>query len=163
MASKTSCYRHAIRDSRIATSANKLVGKLQAVIFLWSTKSARAVAWLLIQRLPFCSRLSKRLQEGTKTPRSSEVYIEAIAHIFPYSSCSRIYSGGWAIGEGYETANCSSRADVASCVPSICRCAFSTRARHRILTWRSLIRECSLVWRTVELCTLCYQSKEKTL
>ena len=121
MASKTSCYRHAIRDSRIATSANKLVGKLQAGIFLWSTKSARAVAWLLIQRLPFCSRLSKRLQEGTKTPRSSEVYIEAIAHIFPYSSCSRIYSGGWAIGEGYETANCSSRADVASCVPSICR------------------------------------------
>src|SRR5438132_13775614 len=82
MASKTSCYRHAIRDSRIATSANKLVGKLQAGIFLWSTKSARAVAWLLIQRLPFCSRLSKRLQEGTKTPRSSEVYIEAIAHSF---------------------------------------------------------------------------------
>jgi hypothetical protein len=31
---------------------------------------------------------------GTKTRRSSEVYIEAIAHIFPCSICFRIYSGG---------------------------------------------------------------------
>ncbi len=37
--------------------------------------------------------LDKR-QKGTKTRRSSEVYIQAIAHIFPCSICSRIYSDG---------------------------------------------------------------------
>src|SRR5436190_20807388 len=73
--------------------------------------------------------------KGTKTRRSSEVCIEAIAHIFPWSICSRIYSGGWAIGEGYETANYGSLVHFAFCVPSLFLGAFSNRLRHGLFGW----------------------------
>src|SRR5256885_1946081 len=82
--------------------------------------------------------------------RSSEVCIEAIAHIFPCAICSRMYSGGEAIGEEYETAHYGSRAHLTFCVPSRCRRAFSTRARHGLLAWRRFRRECSLERRTAK-------------
>ena len=48
--------------------------------------------------------LDKRQQE-TKTRRSSEAYMEAIAHILFTPFAPAFYSGGWAIGERYGAAN----------------------------------------------------------
>src|SRR5438128_510144 len=90
--------------------------------------------------------LSER-QYGTKRRRSSEVYIEAIAPIFPDLLASGL-STREAIGEGHEVVNYGSRAHVAFCVPSLCRRAFGPRTRDGLLAWRRFRRECSLERRT---------------
>jgi hypothetical protein len=91
--------------------------------------------------LPLYSPNSK----GTKRRRSSEVYIETIARIFPNPLTLGFTAGG---GEGCEVVNYSCWTRVAIGVTNVRRRAFSFRSRDGLLAQRRFRRERGLEWRT---------------
>ena len=83
--------------------------------------------------------------KGTKQRRSSEVYIEPIARIFPNPLTLGFTAGG---GEGYEVVNYSCWTRVAVSVTNIRRRTFSSRSRHSLLAQRRFRRERGMERRT---------------